>query len=78
MNKQLFLYLITMIGLLLAGCHEKGNGTDEKAVSAADRTSLHENHLLGKVKLVTDTKYMVLPLPNGSDSLVFFSTKSDT
>ena len=78
MNKQLFLYLTTVICLLFSGCQEKGNGTGEKAVSAADRTSLHENHLLGKVKAVTDTKYMVLPFPDGRDSLVFFSTKSDT
>ena len=78
MNKQLFLYLITAVCLLFCGCKDKGNGTDEKTVAAADRTSLHENHLLGAVQSVTDTKYMVLPMPEGRDSLFFFSTKHDT
>ena len=78
MQKQLFLYLIITTSVLLSGCRNKGNDTDEKAVSAANRTSLHENHLLGSVKSVTDTKYMVLPFPDGHDSLVFVSTKYDT
>ncbi len=78
MNKQLFLYLTTAVCLLFCGCKDKGNGTDEKTVPAADRTSLHENHLLGAVQSVTDTKYMVVPLPDGRDSLFFFSTKHDT
>ena len=78
MNKQLFLYLMTAVCLLLGGCKDKGNVTEEKTVPAADRTSLHENHLLGAVQSVTDTKYMVVPLSDGRDSLIFFSTKHDT
>lgn len=78
MNKQLFLYLMTAVCLLLGGCKDKGNVTEEKTVPAADRTSLHENHLLGAVQSVTDTKYMVVPLSDGRDSLFFFSTKHDT
>lgn len=78
MPKQLFLFLTITTIILLSGCSSKSDGTDEKAVPAANRTSLHESHLLGEVKSVTDTKYMVLPFPDGHDSLVFFSTKYDT
>jgi hypothetical protein len=78
MNKQLFLYLMTAVCLLFCGCKDRNKETEDTVVPAANRTSLHENHLLGAVQSVTDTKYMVKPLPDGRDSLLFFSTKCDT
>ena len=78
MNKQLFLYLIAAVCMLFCSCKDKNKVTEPKVVQVADRTSLHENHLLGAVQSVTDTKYMVVPLPDGRDSLLFFSTKHDT
>ena len=76
--KQILLYLTIVACGLFVCCKGKDKETDKPVIPAAQRTSLHENHLLGEVKSVTDTKYMVLPFPDGHDSLVFFSTKYDT
>lgn len=76
--KKSFILFIAIISLLTA-CNKDKKQADEKAVkSSAERTSLQENHLLGAVKEVIDSKYMVYPAPNGTDSLVFFATSHDT
>lgn len=76
--KKSFILIIAVIALLTA-CKDKKQPEEVKPVkSSAERTSLQENHLLGAVKEVIDTKYMIYPAPDGTDSLVFFATSHDT
>ncbi|MBQ4355523.1 MAG: hypothetical protein II757_02565 [Bacteroidales bacterium] len=77
MKKQIVLTCIVLL-LFSAGCHREKKSDTPAVASSAERNSLQENHLLGKVKRVTNTKYMILPLEGGRDSLVFVATNVET
>ena len=77
MRKNFIIIFIAALALMV-GCKDKQTTDTKKVASSAERNSLHENHLLGAIKSVSDTKYMVMPLEDGQDSLVCIATNHET